>query len=50
MYDKFIDGYGGINMEELKGKTFSHIDREDDEALIFRTTEGEVYQMYHEQD
>ena len=34
----------------LKGKTLTKIERLDDDELIFHTTEGSVYRMYHEQD
>ena len=42
-YDRYRD------VSELKGKTLSSVENHGDE-LIFTTTEGEVYRMYHEQD
>ena len=42
-YDRYRD------VSELKGKTLSSIENRGDE-LVFTTTEGEVYRMYHEQD
>lgn len=35
---------------DLLGKTLVAAEREDDDRLIFRTSEGEEYRMYHEQD
>ena len=36
-------------LSELIGKTLSRISRSDDE-IIFETTEGEAFKMYHQQD
>jgi len=39
-----------IEMEELIGKTFKQVTLSDDrEYIIFETTEGEVYKMFHSQ-
>jgi hypothetical protein len=38
------------NVNALLGKTLVGIDREDDHELIFKTSEGETFRMYHEQD
>jgi hypothetical protein len=37
------------NVDVLKGKTLSKVDG-DDYELVFETTDGERYRMYHEQD
>jgi hypothetical protein len=37
------------NVNVLNGKTLTKIDKSDDE-LLFITSTGEVYKMYHEQD
>ena len=42
-YDRYRD------VSELKGKVLSSVENNGDE-LVFTTTEGEVYRMYHEQD
>lgn len=39
-----------IIFEDMKGKTLSKIENDANEALIFTTTEGEVYKLYHESD
>lgn len=39
-----------IEVEDLKGKVITAIDRKDDEAIFFYTQEGTVYKMYHDQD
>ena len=38
-----------LDVSELKGKTLTSVIKEDDE-IIFTTTEGEKYKMYHSQD
>ena len=38
-----------FNVEVLKGKTLASLVNEGDE-LVFKTTDGETYRMYHEQD
>lgn len=44
--------YGRYGKDEeisvLKGKTLKAIDNFDNDELVFRTVEGEVYKMYHE--
>lgn len=37
------------NVDVLKGKTLSNI-KADDYEIVFETTDGERYRMYHEQD
>lgn len=36
--------------EELKGKTLSKVDVLCVDTIVFTTTEGEVYELYHHQD
>lgn len=38
------------NVSELLGKTLTNVERIDDEEIIFTTTEGEKYKMFHSQD
>jgi hypothetical protein len=37
------------NVSELVGKTLTNIELKGDE-ILFHTTEGEIYKMYHDQD
>jgi hypothetical protein len=37
------------NVDVLKGKTLSSVEG-DNYELVFKTTDGETYRMYHEQD
>ena len=37
------------NVDVLKGKTLVSLEDNGDE-LVFKTTDGEIYRMYHEQD
>jgi hypothetical protein len=40
-----------INISEIKGKTLTGIDGgKDSHELVFTTSDGEVYKMFHEQD
>lgn len=40
-----------VNFKELEGKTLSHVEKlENPDALIFRTSKGTIYKMYHDQD
>lgn len=39
-----------VNIEVLKGKTLESVKNLTDEGIIFKTTDGEIYQMYHSQD
>ncbi|AGY46634.1 hypothetical protein BigBertha_126 [Bacillus phage BigBertha] len=39
-----------VEMEELKGKTFTRIDKNGSDQLVFYDTDGEVYLMFHNQD
>jgi hypothetical protein len=43
----YWDRYCEVNV--LKGKTLSTVEATD-ETIVFTTTAGEVYKMYHEQD
>ncbi len=44
-------GWGNNNFNELEGKTlFEIIQNGDNDELIFVTTEGEKYKIYHRQD
>lgn len=43
-YDKHIE------VTELVGKTLKSVEQIEDEMLVFTTTEGEVYKMYHDRD
>ena len=36
--------------EALKGKTLVEVKVKDDDEILFTTTEGERYQLYHEQE
>lgn len=38
------------NLDALKGKTLVSVENHGDEQLVFTTTEGGVYVLYHEQD
>lgn len=44
--------YNNVDISVLLDKTLSKIEKIDDidDELIFYTTDGEVYKMYHEQD
>jgi hypothetical protein len=43
--------YGNyVNLEELLGKTLAEVVERSHAELVFRTTDGETYRMYHEQD
>jgi hypothetical protein len=46
MYDN--DNYKDVS--ELLGKTLVNITRVEKDDIIFTTSEGKVYRMYHEQD
>ena len=39
-----------VDISDLLGMTLSRIDNKDNYELIFNTTNGSVYKMYHEQD
>lgn len=39
-----------IGIAALLGKTLVDVTRVDDTAIVFTTTDGDVYRMYHEQD
>jgi hypothetical protein len=38
------------NFTDLLGKTLTSIENKDNDELIFTTTEGEIYIMFHSQD
>jgi hypothetical protein len=44
MYENYV------NFEELLGKTLAEVVEHSHAELAFRTTDGETYRMYHEQD
>lgn len=39
-----------LNIEVLLNKTLCKIENKDNEELLFYTVEGEVFQMFHDQD
>lgn len=39
-----------LNVDVLLGKTLTKIDNDTTDELIFHTSDGEVFKMYHEQD
>ena len=39
-----------VEISELLGKTFSNVQRENDEEIIFLMSDGTKYKMYHQQD
>jgi hypothetical protein len=39
-----------MNFDALNGKTLAKVENKDNEEIIFTTTEGEVYKLYHSQD
>lgn len=43
-YDKYVE------FSKLLGKTLKSVEQISDEKLVFTTTEGEVYKMFHRQD
>lgn len=43
----YYDNY--CNVDVLKGKTLVSL-KDDGNELVFKTTDGETYRMYHEQD
>lgn len=49
--NNFIMAYGNeIEMLFFFGKTFTNIEKVEDEELIFTLSDGSQYKMYHEQD
>jgi len=39
-----------IEFKELKGKVLVSLENQDNEELIFTTTDGEIYRLFHSQD
>lgn len=39
-----------VDVNMLVGKTLSDITKNGDEEILFKTSDGEAYKMYHEQD
>lgn len=40
-----------VDFEELLGKTFIAVERDDDaRQILFKTTTGEIYRQFHQQD
>ena len=37
-------------LQDLIGKTMISVENHDDEEIVFTTTTGEVYKLYHDQD
>lgn len=37
------------NFQDLKGKVLAKVENKDNEELVFTTTDGEVYKLYHSQ-
>src|SRR5690625_1026902 len=50
MFGEFLHLLNHENVNVLLGKTIEIIRNNDNEELIFDTTSGESYKMYHEQD
>lgn len=42
--------YRDARLQDLVGKTMESVVNKDDEELIFTTTDGEVFKLYHNQD
>lgn len=42
--------FNNVDVSVLKGKTLTEITKEGDDEIFFKTSDGETYQMYHEQD
>lgn len=42
--------YDGVTVDVLKGKTLTEVIQNGKDEIVFRTTEGEEYAMYHQQD
>lgn len=39
-----------MDVTELIGKTMVRVENENDERIVFTTTEGDIYALYHSQD
>lgn len=50
MFGKLMHLLNHEDVNVLLGKTLSDIQNNDNEELFFRTIDGEMYKMYHEQD
>jgi len=42
--------YDYCEVDVLKGKTLSSVENDNNEELVFKTIDGEVYRMFHSQD
>ena len=52
MPEFFLREGGGYdnNFDELAGKTLTEIENRDNRELLFTTSDGEIYRLYHSQD
>lgn len=39
-----------MNFEDLKGKTFTKVEKIDDDRIRFEADDGKAYELYHNQD
>ncbi len=40
----------GMSVQELLGQTLTSVENRGDEAIVFATTEGKIYRLFHRQD
>jgi len=45
-----IKMYDDINFNELVGKTLQSVENKDYKEIVFTTTDGDVFELYHSQD